>query len=155
MRLRMLIRIVTGLTLGTVVAASAFAQYGGGGTGGTGSGTGGYTPPKGGYSSSTGIAIGAAAAAGVAVAVLALHYRGTVEGCVEPSSNGLKLLNEKDKKTYSLEANNLGLKAGEMVKVRGKKEKGSAGQPAFQAKKLVKNLGSCKQEAALHKPSSQ
>jgi hypothetical protein len=49
--------------LGLALAAPAFAQYGGGTGTGMGGTTGTYTAPKGGYSSSTGIIIGAAASA--------------------------------------------------------------------------------------------
>lgn len=127
------------------LAIPAFAQYGGGGTS-TGSSTGGYTPPKGGYSSSTGIAIGAGAAAGVAVGYLALRNHGTIVGCVESSADGVKLMNEKDKNAYALVAsNNVSLAPGERVSLRGKKSKDESGKPMFQVAKLVKDYGACKQ----------
>ena len=103
------------------LAVSAFAQYGGGTGGGMGGATGSsgvYTPPKGGYGSSTGIAVGAAAAAAGAgiVAYLALHNRPAAVGCVEQSSEGSKLVDEKDKKTYKLVASNdVVLSPGERV----------------------------------------
>jgi len=128
-----------------LLAAPVFAQYGGGGTttgmGGT-SGT--YTAPKGGYGSGAGIAVGAAAAAGVGVAFLALRHRGTIVGCVKPSSDGIKLMNEKDKDTYALLASNISLAPGERVALGGKKSKDDSGKPTFQVTKLVKDYGSCK-----------
>ena len=133
------------VSLALLLAAPAFAQYGGaGGMGSTGS-AGGYQPPKGGYSSSTGIAIGAAAAAGVGVTYLALRNHGTIVGCVQPASDGVKLLNEKDRNTYALVASNVTLNAGERVALRGKKSKTGSGSPSFQVSKIVKDYGSCRQ----------
>lgn len=133
------------LSLGVLLAAPAFAQYGGGGTTtGTGGATGTYTAPKGGYGSSTGIAIGAAAAAGVGITYLALRHRGTIVGCVQPSSDGIKLMNEKDKDTYALLASNVSLAPGERVALGGKKSKDDSGKPTFEVKKLVKDYGACK-----------
>jgi hypothetical protein len=116
------------------------------GGGASTSGTPGYTPPKGGYSSSTGIAIGAGAAAGVAVAYLALRNRPTMVGCVEASSDGTKLMNEKDQKTYALIASNdVVLSPGERVALKGKKTEDDSGKLGFEVHKLVKDYGSCKQ----------
>lgn len=133
------------------LAASAFAQYNGGTMGSTGGTTtnGVYTPPKGGYSSSTGIAIGAAAAAGVGVAYLALRHRGSLVGCVQQAGDNTKLVSDKGNKTYTLDGSGLNLKAGERVKLQGKKVKSASGEPAFAARKLVKDYGSCDQQAAV------
>jgi hypothetical protein len=135
-------------SLTLLLAVPTFAQYGGGGTTtGTGGTTGTYTAPKGGYGSSAGVAAGAAAAAGVGVAYLALRHHGTIVGCVEPSSSssdGIKLMNEKDKNTYALLASNISLAPGERVALGGKKSKDDSGKPTFQVTKLVKDYGSCK-----------
>jgi len=134
--------IVWSLGLSLALASSAFAQYGGGGTTGT---SGGYTPPKGGYSAGTGIAIGAAAAASVGAAYLLLRHHGTVVGCVEPSSSGTKLLDEKDKNTYALVASkDVVLAPGERVSLKGRKSKDDSGKPIFEAQRIVKDYGSCK-----------
>ena len=117
-----------------LVAAPAFAQYGSAGSMGTTGTSGTYQAPKGGYGSSTGIAIGAAAAAGVGITYLALRNRGTIVGCVQPASDGVKLMNEKDRNTYALLASNLTLNPGERVALRGKKSKGDAGAPSFQVR---------------------
>jgi len=127
------------------LTASAFAQYGGGTGGGTSS-TGVYTAPKGGYKSSTGIAIGAGAAAGAGIAYLALHHRPAAVGCVQQSSEGSKLMNEKDKKTYMLLASNdVVLSPGERVSLKGKKTKDDNGNLTFRATKVVKDYGPCSQ----------
>jgi hypothetical protein len=143
MSARTLIRLFLGLLLCAAVSGSALGQYGGGMGGSTG---GVYTAPKGGYSSSTGIAIGAGAAAGVGLAYLALHHRGTMVGCVEASSDGTKLMNEKDKNTYALIASNdVVLTPGERVALKGKKTKDDSGKLSFEVHKLMKDYGSCKQ----------
>ena len=135
--------IAWSLVLSLTLAATAWGQYGGG-MGGTGS-TGGYTPPKGGYSAGTGVAIGAAAAASVGAAYLLLRHRGTVVGCVEPSASGTKLLDEKDKNTYALVASkDVVLAPGERVSLKGKKSKDDSGKPIFEAQRVVKDYGSCK-----------
>jgi hypothetical protein len=142
-------RSLPAVCLALLLAAPAFAQYGGGssGMGSTGS-PGFYQTPKGGYSSSTGIAIGAVAAAGGAITYLAVRNHGTIVGCVQPASDGLKLMNEKDQSTYALVASNISLAAGERVALRGKKSKSESGAPSFQVSKLVKDYGSCRQETA-------
>ncbi|MGH7173497.1 MAG: hypothetical protein ACRELG_24715 [Gemmataceae bacterium] len=136
-------RIGLVIFLMAVLCAPAFAQYGGVGSGtggGTGSMGGVYTAPKGGYKSSTGIAIGAAAAAGLVVAYLALHKTSMV-GCVEQASDALDLTSYKNKMTYRLETNGQDLIAGHQARVKGKKFK-EAGNPAFRVKSF-KDLGPC------------
>jgi len=133
------------LILGLALAAPAFAQYGSGGMGGS---TGTYTPPKGGYGSNTGIIVGAAAAAGVGVTYLALRHHGTIVGCVEPSSDGAKMMNEKDQNTYALIASNIALAPGQRLVLSGKKTKDDSGKPAFQVSKLVKDYGACGSSSA-------
>jgi hypothetical protein len=122
-----------------LTAGQAAAQYGGGG--GTGNGT--YVPPKGGYSSATGAAIGAGAAAGAGVLFLALHYHGRVTGCVQPGANGLRLLDDKNNKSYALVPGDVSLKPGQRVLLKGNRSKGDADTQTFTAKKLIKDLGSC------------
>ncbi len=158
MILRGVSRFTLGMILCLAIAAAGFAQYGGGvpGMGTTGGTTGGvYTPPKGGYKSSTGIAIGGAAAAGIAVAYLMLRNHKSVVGCLQESSAGTTLVSEKNNKTYAVDAGNLNLKVGDRVKLSGKATKSSTGEPAFAARKLVKDYGSCSAQADLGKsPSS-
>jgi hypothetical protein len=133
------------MALGVLVAVPAFAQYGGGGGGSTGGGnSAGYNAPSGGYGSSTGIAIGAGAAAAAGIAYLALRGRAQLVGCVEPSTDGNKIFNEHDKSTYALVATNVALSPGERVALRGKKVKDDSGRPTFQVTKLVKDYGFCK-----------
>jgi hypothetical protein len=141
---RVLTRLTAALLLCVFFSLSAFAQGGyGTGTGGTGTG-GTYTPPSGGYKSSTGIAIGAGAAAAATVAYLALR-KPHIVGCIEPSTDGLKLMNEKDQNTYTLDANGSDLKPGARVELRGKKEKDTSGKLTFRVSKVSHDYGTCKQ----------
>ena len=130
----------------------AFAQYGGGSMGG-GTSTGGtYVPPKGSYKSSTGIAIGAGAAAAVGIAYLLLR-KSSMAGCVTQSGDEIKLTSDKNKVTYAMEGNTQDLMAGHRAKVTGKKVH-SDGQPAFRVKN-VKDLGSCLEPQAQAMPQAQ
>lgn len=140
MSARFVTRLILATLLGVVSSVSGWAQYGGGSPSPT---TGTTGTSGGGYSSSTGIAIGAGAAAGVAVAYLALH-KASIAGCVEPSSDGVKLMDEKDKKTYALIASAGNLTPGHRVQLRGKKSKDSSGKPVFRVEKLTKEYGDCK-----------
>jgi hypothetical protein len=133
------------ICLTLVFSTPARAQYpGGGGTGnggGTGS-TGGYVAPKGGYSNGAAIGAGVGAAAGAGILFLALHHRGMVTGCVQPADDGMRLVEEKKNKSYLIAPGSIALTAGERVELKGKKTT-EAGASTFQAKKLVKSLGSC------------
>ncbi|MGH9378569.1 MAG: hypothetical protein ACRD1I_07205 [Terriglobia bacterium] len=153
MNSRISVRIGLGIAMAIALAASAFAQYNGGAMGSTGGTTtnGVYTPPKGGYSSSTGIAIGAGVAAGVGLAYLTLRNRGSLVGCVQEAGGGAKLIAGKNK-SYALDESGLSLKAGDRVKLKGKKVTSSSGEATFTATKLVKDYGSCDQQAALNQP---
>jgi hypothetical protein len=70
------------------------------------------------------------------------HNRTKLQGCV--TGNGDKLVNEKDKQTYSLTNNqNETLKPGQRVELLGKKAKDEAGEPTFEVRKMNKSLGMC------------
>jgi hypothetical protein len=142
-----LIRLTLSFSLMLLAASHAAAQYGGGTGGGTTGtpGTPGYKPPSGGYGSGSGkaIGIGVGAAAGVGVLFLALHNHGNVTGCVQPADDGLRLVDEKKNKSYTLVAGPVILKAGQRVELKGQKSKSEAGAQSFEARKLVKDLGSC------------
>ena len=109
-----------------------------------GANPGGYNPGMGGYHSSTGIAIGAAAA-GAGIAYLVLHNRATgkIAGCVE--SSGVTMLLSDDKKSvYTLIKNDsVTLKTGERVALKGKTIRRSSGELAFEVHGLAKDYGAC------------
>ena len=131
---------IVAITLLAFVPATALAQYPGGG-GGTGTYPGGTRPSYG----SKGAVIGGVAA-GVAVGAgllyWKLHNRSKLQGCV--SGDGDKLVNEKDKQTYSLtNKQNQSLKPGERVELLGKRAKDTAGEPTFEVHKMSRDLGQC------------
>lgn len=139
-----LFRLTLSFSLMLFAASHAAAQYGGGGTSTGMPGTPGYTAPSGGYGSGKAIGIGVGAAAGAGtVLFLALHNHGNVTGCVRPADDGLRLVDEKKNKTYALLPGAVILKPGQRVELKGQKSKSDAGEPSFEAKKLVKDLGSC------------
>src|SRR3984893_3792059 len=143
------IRFAVGISLALALAGPAFAQYGGGGGGGggmgggtgtTGTGTS-YGSPSYGSGKAIGIGVGAAAG-GAAVLYLALHYAGSVTGCVQSGNDGLTIVDAKNK-SYRIMPGGADLVPGERVELRGKKSSAGAMGQSFQPKKVVKNLGSC------------
>ncbi len=146
MRVQKLMMVTLAALFCLAAARSGMAQVYNGGMGGTGvagsPGTKVYTPPKGGYKSSTGIAIGAAAAAGVGLTYFMLRRRGRLEGCVA-SASGKQIITTKDGKAYALTANGLTLGTGDRVALKGKKSTDGSGAAQFTADKLVKDYGPC------------
>jgi hypothetical protein len=142
-------RYAAAVALALALSSPAFAQYGTGGTG-TGTGTGatpgmpGYTSPGYGSGKAIGIGVGAAVAGGV-VLYLALrhHHHRSVTGCVQSADDGLHLTDDRNKKTFSIVPSGVDLKPGERVEVTGKQSSAAGGENAFEATKLVKNLGVC------------
>lgn len=149
---RTVIRVCLGLCLGLALTGQAFAQYGGGmggtGTGAGGTGTGGtYVPPKGGYGNGKAIGIGVgAAAAGAGVLFFALHHHHGVNGCVQQTSDGMHIVDQKKNVSYALAPGSIELKPGEHVQLAGKKSSSDSGADMFEAKKLVKDYGVCSAE---------
>ena len=150
-----LVRFTGIATLSLAVCAAAFAQYGGGGTpgtGGTGASGGGYTPPAGGYSSDKAIWIGAAAGATVGIALLLRHHHHSAEktqetyvtGCTQSMQDGMNLTDEKDNQTYSIMTNSKSLKAGERITLKGVLvTTDGPGNPTFQMRSVIKDYGTC------------
>ena len=131
--------LVMALTLG--VCNLVAAQYGGGGMGGGGMPG---SPMHRSYGTSKGVVIGAiagGAAAGAGFLLWKRHNRAKLQGCL---SGPDKLVNEKDKQTYSLtNPENESLKPGERVQLVGKKAKDDSGEPTFEVQKMSKDLGTC------------
>ncbi len=140
-------RLLLAVCLIAATSLSALAQYGGGGGGTSTGGTSGST--SGGYGSGAAIGIGVGAAAGVGILYLALHNKGSVVGCVEPSGDGIKLMNEKDKNTYALVGGGSSLKSGDRVELKGTRGKDKSGKRTFQVQKLARNYGPCNAEPAV------
>lgn len=114
---------------------AASAQYTG--TMGTGS------PSYGSNGKAIGIGVGAAAG-GAALLYVAMHHHGSVDGCVSRVNDGLTLTDDKSGQTYSLLADTADVKSGERLRLSGKKSKDAEGMPAFEVKKVVKDLGGCR-----------
>jgi len=134
-----------------LLAASAYAQYGGGGTmGGTaGSSTPGtYAPGTPGYGNGKAIGIGVgAAAAGAGAIYLLTHRASKVSGCVESADDGLRLTDDKSKKTLLLVPGAANVNSGERVELKGKIKKNSAGDQSFLVKTVAKDFGQCRTQA--------
>ena len=125
------VRLIVALSLS---AAAAFGQYPAG------------TSP-GGYHSSTGIAIGAGAAAAAGIGYLVLrNHHGKVSGCVQSIDHVETLLDDSQKNAYTLiNLNAVPLKTGERVELRGKRIRQNSGTPAFEVHGLIKDYGQCQQ----------
>jgi hypothetical protein len=72
----------------------------------------------------------------------------TLHGCVSPAPNSIILLNEGDHQSYDLIGDTAAIKAGERIKVSGKKKKDTSGKRYFLVGKLSKNYGACKVSTA-------
>src|SRR5215470_7867647 len=136
-------RVLLAAAVAALAAGRAVAQYPGGGMGGSGGSGGGTYTPGGGYGSSgKAIGIGVGAAAGAGLLFLALHHT-SMTGCVQPTADGLRFVDDKKNASYTLESAGVPLRAGQRAELQGKKAKDAAGAQMFTVKKLVKDLGSC------------
>lgn len=91
---------------------------------------------------------GAGAAVGIGI-YFAVHHGHSLRGCAVSGPNGLQLQNQGDQQTYALTGEVADIKPGDRVRVSGKKEKKSAGDPQdFLVAKLTKDYGACKEQPA-------
>lgn len=142
------------LAIGTItllLAATAYAQYGGGGTtggtgGSTGSGASAPGTPSYGHGKAIGIGVGAAAA-GAGAIYFATHRASKITGCVESADDGLRLRDDKTKKTLLLVPGAANVNSGERVELKGKIKKNSAGDQSFLVKRVGKDFGQCQAQA--------
>ena len=127
-----------------VVACScAFAQYGGGGMGGSTGGS--YTPGSKSYGNGAAIGAAVGGAAGAGALLLLMHHRhNAVVGCVAPDGKTITAANGKH--MYQLTGSPL--TAGERVSVVGKKSKGRSGLDELDVQSLKKDFGQCQQSAS-------
>ena len=101
-------------------------------------------------------AIAVGVAAGVALVVyLVIPKQKTIEGCVESADGGMRLVNEKDKRTYFLETDKVNLQPGHRVTLKGRKGKDKSGTRLFRVRKMLKDQGTCKAQSLLLTPREQ
>jgi len=154
MFLRRCKRLGVVIPVALLLSVPVFAQYGGGGGGtggtggttGTGTGTASSTPSYG-HGKAIGIGVGAGAAGAVGLYLL-MRRGSSVTGCVQTADDGLRLTDDKTKRSFSVMPSGTTLAPGQHVQLRGKILKDKAGAESFQAKKLVKNLGACNADNA-------
>ncbi len=144
---------VTRLAAILLLSSAAFAQYGGGGMGGTTTspttaGTyGTSSTPSYGHGKAIGIGVGAAAA-GVGAVYLMTHRASTITGCTEMADDGLRLTDDKTKRSLALVPGATDIKPGERVELKGKIRKSAAGNQSFLVKKVAKDFGECHTQAS-------
>ncbi len=100
-----------------------------------------------------GVAVGiAAVGAAIGVGVYyAVRHNHSLTGCVAPGANGLELTNEGDHRLYALLGDQASIKAGDRVRVSGKKQKKGSGDAwPFLVEKVSKDFGPCPVSAGTH-----
>jgi hypothetical protein len=100
-----------------------------------------------------GAAVGIVAVVAVGTVVLVEVHKShhTIKGCVTAGPDGLRVHTLNNGKTYALTGVTANVKAGDIVKVHGSKEKGrkdSAGDQDFMVEKITRDYGPCKAELA-------
>jgi hypothetical protein len=90
---------------------------------------------------------GVAAAIGVVVTILLIHYskKHSITGCVATAGSSLTITDEKDKKIYALSGNTAGITSGDRVKLQGRivRLTGSGQALEWDATKMTKDFGVC------------
>jgi len=98
------------------------------------------------------IGIVAVAAALVVATVLVIHYskKRTITGCVSSGENGTSITDEKDKQTYALSGNTVGIRPGDRMRLQGKKvkPKDSDKTVVWEIKQVNKDFGLCQPQVA-------
>lgn len=88
-----------------------------------------------------------AAAVVIVAAILIVHYskKRTVTGCVTSGPNGMTITDEKDRQTYALSGNSVGITPGDRMKLHGKKikPKGHDRTLVWEAGTVAKDFGVC------------
>jgi hypothetical protein len=90
------------------------------------------------------VAIVVVTAAITTAVVMSVRRSPTVTGCAADGPNGLQLQSEGDQQTFLLTGDTIGIKAGDRVKVQGKKSKDPSGNRHFLVERFKKDYGTCK-----------
>ena len=97
-------------------------------------------------------AIAGIAGAGALIGILAyvaIRHNHSVTGCARSGPDGMTLTTEPDKQSYTLMGDVARIKAGERVRVSGKKGKDkSSATPKFLVEKVSRDFGPCEVAAA-------
>ena len=115
----------------------------------------------GGYGHGAAIGIGVGVAVAVVGIALYVHHKNSkknkaapahasVVGCTQVANDGVTLLDEKEKRVYSLVAAGMDLKSGERVELTGNEAVDSSGKRIFTVQTLTRNLGFCGAETVLN-----
>ena len=102
--------------------------------------------PTGGQITAAAIGVGAVVV-GTVVLIEVHHSHHTVKGCVFSGQNGIEVQTQGGMETYALAGETANIKVGDLVRfhgTKGKKVKGSAGNPTFSVEKVSRDYGPCK-----------
>jgi hypothetical protein len=83
---------------------------------------------------------------GVLITVLIVHHKNKkvlITGCIASTPGGMSIADDKDKRSYAVSGDPIGLKAGEHMTLEGKRHKLASGEMVFQAHSVIKDLGAC------------
>jgi hypothetical protein len=87
------------------------------------------------------------AAIAVVVTVVIIHYskKRTITGCVNSGGNQMTITDEKDRQTYRLSGNMVGVTAGDRIKLKGKKvkQKAPGNTLVWEAQQVSQDFGVC------------
>ena len=103
--------------------------------------------PSGAEVTAAAIGVGVVVVVGTVVLIHVHHSHHTVKGCVFSDQNGLQVQTQGELKTYALAGETANIKVGDLVRfhgTKGKKVKGSAGNPTFSVEKVSRDYGPCK-----------
>jgi hypothetical protein len=91
------------------------------------------------------VAIGIVVVGALVATILFLHHKSkkrTITGCVTSGANGMRLTDDKDKRTYALSGETSGVKPGDRMTLEGKR-KGAGNTLVFEAQGVTRDFGPC------------
>ena len=91
------------------------------------------------------VAIVVVTAAITTAIVLSIRHHPSISGCVTDGPAGMQMVNEGDQTSFLLTGDTVGVKAGERVKLQGKKNgRDATGSRHFFVEKIKKDYGVCR-----------
>jgi hypothetical protein len=88
------------------------------------------------------VVVGAAMTVFAILVIRHKHKPTAITGCVRAGANVMNLTDERDKRTYALSGDPVGLRAGERMTLEGKPKK-SGEALVFEAQRVAKDFGAC------------